>query len=225
MNNRIDSYLALIEERPELFRQIASYPIMTDRDALVRYTEETGHEVGLVFDNRPYTMVLADVVEGKDGQLFRYMRVVPALQNGGAVVIPVWHSEDGKPLFGLLCIDRHAPRLESVLEFPRGHLEPGMTAEATAVLELCQEMAVDPANISKVRYLGDSYPDTGLISSLVHFYEIELTGPRPVGRVGHEGISSVRWVCEAELHRLFSDGCITCGFSHTAYLKHLVHRG
>ena len=126
----IECYLALARQRPDLFTPNPDVSLVMDPARLRAFAAETGKPVGLVFDNRPYYMVLADLCESGERQ-YVYGRVVyPRPDTSGTVAIPVHTGR-----FGLLRIFRHAHRAEC-LEFPRGYTEPNLTPEENIRKEL-----------------------------------------------------------------------------------------
>lgn len=141
----VAAYFALAQQRPDLFTPSSQIPLVMDPDRMRAFSAETGRPMGLVYDNRPYFMVLADLCTSGT-RSYAYARVVyPQAGTNGAVAVPF---RDGK--FGLLRIFRHAPRTEC-LEFPRGFACPGLTPEENIRKELAEEMG---AQIKAVRFLG-----------------------------------------------------------------------
>lgn len=201
----IDRYLDLVRLRPDLFVPSPEVPLVLDPARLRAFTAETSRPVGLVFDNRPYYMVLADLCES-GGQQYVYGRVVyPRPDTSGTVAIPVHNGR-----FGLLRIFRHAHRAEC-LEFPRGYAEPELTPEENIRKELAEEMG---AAVGAVRFLGQVRPDTGLSAGCAQVFLAEVT--QAGARVGHEGIRALLWLTGEELRRAIAEGAVTDGISLAA---------
>ena len=158
----ITQYLELTRRRPELFVPSEHFPLFLDEVTLRRYAAATGRPVGVVYDNSPYYLVLADLCLDAGGP-YTYARVIYPHHSSGAVVIPRRGDR-----FGLLSIFRHPTRSESGGEFPRGFSEGHSPAE-TAARELEEELGarVDPDDLE---YLGDVQPDTGLSSGRVQVF-------------------------------------------------------
>lgn len=158
----ITQYLELARRRPELFVPSEHFPLFLDEVTLRRYAAATGRPVGVVYDNSPYYLVLADLCLDAGGP-YTYARVIYPHHSSGAVVIPRRGDR-----FGLLSIFRHPTRSESGGEFPRGFSEGHSPAE-TAARELEEELGarVDPDDLE---YLGDVQPDTGLSSGRVQVF-------------------------------------------------------
>ena len=223
---QLDSYFALAQRRPALFAPSELLPLCLERDEMLRFVKRTGKPLGIVFDNSPFYLVAADLILPKNGQPFRYCRVIYDNPKGnGSVILPLSLSPEGPPLFGLLRIFRHSSR-EYSLEFPRGFLENReLGPRENAVKELSEELGVRPDSI-RLEYLGISSADTGLASGAVSFYLADLAPEERngSGSVGHEGISGMKWVSEEELRRMILQGEIRCGMTQTAYLRYCLRR-
>nr|WP_317326336.1 NUDIX hydrolase [uncultured Flavonifractor sp.] len=201
----IDCYLDLARQRPDLFTPNPDVSLVMDPAQLRAFAAESGRPVGLVFDNRPYYMVLADLCES-GGRRYIYGRVVyPRPDTSGTVAIPVHNGR-----FGLLRIFRHAHRAEC-LEFPRGYTEPDLTPEENIRKELAEEMG---AAVSAVRFLGQVRPDTGLSAGCAQVFLAEVA--QADAQVGHEGIRALLWLTGEELRREIAAGAVTDGFTLAA---------
>ena len=202
----ITAYFELTAQRPELFAQSETVPLVLDEGRMRAFSTASGRPMGLVYDNRPYYMVLADLCTA-NGREFSYARVVyPQAGTNGSVAVP---RKDGK--FGLLRMYRHPPRAES-LEFPRGYGEAGLTPEENVRKELREEMG---AEASAVEYLGSVRTDTGLSAGCV---QIDLAEIRTDAvQEGHEGIKELLWLTEEELRRAAARGEITDGITLSAF--------
>ena len=201
----VDAYLSLAEERPDLFTPSRQIPLILDEARLRAFSAETGKPLGLVYDNRPYFMVLADLCRG-GGRDYVYARVAyPQAGTNGAVAIP---CQAGK--FGLLRIFRHAPRTEC-LEFPRGFAEPGLTPEENIRKELSEELG---ARVNQVQRLGRVRADTGLSAGCAQVFLAQVEDAAP--QTGHEGIRDLVWLTGEELRAQIAAGAVTDGFTLSA---------
>jgi ADP-ribose pyrophosphatase len=201
----IDAYFALAAQRPELFAPSESVPLVMDEGRMRDFARTAEKSMGLVYDNRPYYMVLADLC-GREGREFSYARVVyPQPGTNGAVAIP----RRGET-FGLLRLFRHAPRAEG-LEFPRGFAEQGLSPEENIRKELREEMG---AQVTAVTYLGSVQADTGLSAGCAQVFLAETA--EAAAAVGHEGIRELLWLTKEELRQKISAGEITDGFTLSA---------
>lgn len=212
----ITRYFNLISQRPELFTPSQHVPLCLDEATVRAYAASTGRPVGVVYDNSPYYLVLADLCVKPDGQLYTYARVIyPHRDSNGVVVIPRRGER-----FGLLSIFRHPPRCESGGEFPRGYAEDLSPAE-NAAKELREEIGahVDPRELV---YLGDIQTDTGLSAGRVQVY-LAPVEKAAVPQDNGEGIHGLFWLTQEELMARVSDGTITDGLTLSAFLRYLCH--
>lgn len=202
----ITAYFELAAQRPDLFVQSETVPLVLDEGRMRAFSEKSGKSMGLVYDNRPYYMVLADLC--LDGEReFSYARVVyPQPGTNGSVAIP---RKDGK--FGLLRQYRHPPRAES-LEFPRGFGERGLTPEENVRKELREEMG---AVASGVTCLGSIRADTGLSAGCIQIFLAEISSYDV--QVGHEGIRELVWLTEEAFREAVAAGDISDGITLSAY--------
>ena len=218
---RIEGYLDLAEQRPELFENGARLRICTDRAAMLEFEKKTGKKVGLVHNNAPYQYILSDMIEG--GRPFAYWRVVPCQKEAGTVMLPRWTDGEGNEYYGVLKLYRHALRA-SALELPRGHLDPGLTPEENAVKELGEEFGIRKEHVESLELLGCGYADSGLTSGLVRFYLADVTGPRPEASCDHEGIQGGMWLSREDFLHAIRSGSITDGMTMNALLHLLLRR-
>lgn len=202
----IRAYFELSARRPDLFAPSDRIPLVLDEDRMRAFSARTGKTMGLVYDNRPYFMVLADLC-GSGSKEYSYARVVyPEAGSNGAAAIPVRQG-----LFCLLRIYRHAPRTEC-LEFPRGFAEKGLTPEENIRKELSEELG---AQVTAVRQIGTVRADTGLSAGRAQVFlaELEETAISP----GYEGIRDCVWLTEAEMEAQIASGKIEDGFTLSAW--------
>lgn len=210
----ITQYLQLAAQRPELFRPSEQIPLCLDENTLRNFSSSTGAPLGIVYDNSPYYLVVADLCVRSNGVLYPYARVIyPYRDSNGVVVIP---CRDGR--FGLLSIFRHPPRKESGGEFPRGFAEDLSPAE-NGVKELREELGVQ-LSPDQLEYLGEIQPDSGLSAGTVQVFCAHI-GETAITADNGEGIHGIRWVTPQEMAQEVADGTITDGITLAAYLKYL----
>lgn len=210
----ITRYMNLIQHRPDLFIQSIHIPLCLDERTLRTFAAASGKPVGVVYDNSPYYLVLADLCVGAGGRLYTYARVVyPRRGSNGVVVIPKLGDR-----FGLLSIFRHPPRRESRGEFPRGFAE-NLTPAETAAKELREEIGTRVAPESLI-FLGEVQADSGLSSGQVQVFLAQVKAAA-VPAHNDEGIHGLRWVTERQLRESIADGTITDGFTLAAYARYL----
>lgn len=210
----ITQYLQLAAQRPELFRPSEQIPLCLDENTLRNFSSSTGAPLGVVYDNSPYYLVVADLCVRSNGVLYPYARVIyPYRDSNGVVVIP---CRDGR--FGLLSIFRHPPRKESGGEFPRGFAEDLSPAE-NGVKELREELGVQ-LSPDQLEYLGEIQPNSGLSAGTVQVFCAHISETAIPADNG-EGIHGIRWVTPQEMAQEVADGTITDGITLAAYLKYL----
>lgn len=221
MNPELRKYFKLMGDQPELFRASAALPICTDEHVLLEFQEKTDRTLGVITENHGYWMLLADLIQPQSASPFVYMRVVP-YSGGGSVILPVWKYPSSTPKFGLLNNFRHSIR-NFVFELPRGHQQEGLSPEANAKKELCEELNISNDRIERVLDLGTVMPDSGLTASEVSLFAAEIVSEKsPAGNIGHEGIKELLWVDREALEKMIADGRITDSFTIAAYTRYML---
>lgn len=224
LEHRIEGYFRLAWERPDLFTPSEHCPLRMDRYAMLSFTEQTQKPVGLVFDNRPYYLVVSDLYDAGD-ELRPYGRVLyPDRQGNGTVIIPRLLRPGLPPLFGIIQVFRHSIRAMAGGEFPRGFQAPGITPAENAAKELWEEFHITANHLSGLTLLGHTRPDTGLSSGQVQIYLADISGVPQLANIGHEGIADSEWLTEDELLRRIRDGVILDGMTQTAMLLFRLHQ-
>lgn len=200
-----NTYLKLMQNRPAAFLHSDRLPIVTEKEIVDRYVEETGKMVGVLYKSA-YNMLVVDLVRNERQQLFTYERLVPTVELGAVAVIAVWNGR-----FVLLKQYRHALRGEQYA-FPRGFGEAGISAEENVKKEISEELG---AQAEKLTCLGTVFADSGLTGNPVKVYMCEVHGVQE--KIGYEGITRVTLLTEEELEHWIADGKITDGFTLSAY--------
>ncbi len=214
----ISAYFQLIAERPELFLQSERIPLILDEREMRTYSELTGKTMGVVYNNEPFYLVLADLCRGRAG-LYSYARVVSMNpKSNGCVAVPRCQNQ-----FGLLHIFRHAARQWSV-EFPRGFAEnPALTPEENVRKELSEELGIAESDC-RITPLGEVRADSGLSSGSAQIFLADLSPAARIVPSGEEGIGGFRWVGEEDLKEMICNGEITDGFTLAAYARLLCEK-
>lgn len=207
----ISKYLQLTEERPELFTQSEKIPLILNEEEIRAFAAEHNRPMGIVYDNSPFFLVLADLCRGKKGP-FSYARVVSCNpKSNGTVAIPY---SGGK--LGLLTIFRHASR-KAGLEFPRGFAEKaGLTVEQNIRKELSEELNVAP-DACTVRYLGEVQADSGLSAGTASVFLAAFPPSLKIQPSDEEGIQGFQWVSIEKFRTMIAENKITDGFTLSAY--------
>ncbi len=216
--DRIDEYLELSRQKPDLFRtEPGGVRILLDRDeiadversvraSLVRSgLDASGADVGVVLRD-PWFSVIRDAVEFPDGGRRTHARLMNRNGNGAAA-LPVL---DGRIV--LIRHFRHAPR-RWMWEIPRGGIEPGASPEECVRQELAEEIGAVARRVEKLGFLLGS---SNLYASGAHLFyaELESIGAPQVG----EGIGAIHPVSITEFERMVTSGEIEDSFTLGAFL-------
>jgi ADP-ribose pyrophosphatase len=202
---RLDAYLALATERPELFETPpGGVRILLDRAEIAAVEDEVGDEIGILVDD-PWIFVLRDAVEFPDGARRAHTRTINRLGHGVAAL----------PLLGgrivLARHFRHAVR-RWLLEIPRGAVEAGQTAEDTVRTELAEEIG---GRVRSIQELGFAFGTTNQQANGARLFlaELEAIGAPQIS----EGIAAVETYSVAEFEDLLARGEILDAFTIAAY--------
>jgi ADP-ribose pyrophosphatase len=184
--------------------QIAAVEDAVARQLRERGLPAEGAAVGIVVDD-PWIQVLRDAVEFPDGARRTHTRTLNRLGHGVAA-LPVL---DGRIV--LARHFRHAVR-RWLLEIPRGAIEPGQTAEGTALAELQEEIG---ARVRRIEPLGFAFGTTNQQANGARLFyaELEEIGAPQIG----EGIGAVETFTVAEFEALLLGGEILDAFTVAAY--------
>lgn len=198
-------YQDLMVERPELFAEMEQLSIVTDRDVVDRFVEESGKRIGVLYKSE-YHLLVVDLVCGENGRLFAYERAIPAVEHGAVVVLTIFRGK-----FVLLKQWRHAIRSVQYA-FPRGFGEKNLTAEENARKELREELGTE---ICKCEYLGTVIADSGFLGNQVSVFACEV--PQVERKYRYEGIEDVVMLTPEEMDKWIAGEKITDGFTLAAY--------
>lgn len=197
-------YLELKQERPDLFNDNGTIHIVMDESIVAAYQEKNNCKIGVVYESA-YNIMVVDLVYEEEGKYFAYERLVPAVESGAVVILPIY---DGSLL--LLKQYRHALR-DYQYAFPRGFGEKGITVEENLRKELKEEIGGEVINIE---YLGQVSPDSGVQGTVAEVYACELSVYDKDSK--SEGICEILEVAPLELKKWISAGKITDGFTLAA---------
>lgn len=201
-------YKELMVERPYEFTNIdgvGSLSVLTDESRVLEYENTHNVTIGVVYESK-YHLLLVDLVENENGDVFTYERLLKRVATGAVVIIPQF---EGK--FLLLKQFRHAIR-DYQLSFPRGFGEDEISVEENASKELSEELGAVANNFVK---LGNVIADSGICGNSVSVYKCNVISFE--NDIHDEGISSVVEVSEQEFQHLINMGKITDGFTLAAY--------
>lgn len=199
-----------------LFKYSQIYPLADATDekvkkCLLRLEELYGYKFGVIYQSN-YNTLIVDPIKGNEpseqNSFFPYERVVPSHEKNSVVMIPKYNNN-----FLLLNQFRHAPR-EMQYCFPRGFAEGNLSPIKNAIKELNEEMT---ANISEEpRLIGQVISDSGLTSSLVNVYLVEIESYQKKDEI-HEGIKEILEVSMDKMNDWIYNRKIDDGFTLSAY--------
>ena len=188
----LKKYLKFRSKKAECFVPSTVYPIAatgsttTDNPEvlkeIVRLEEMFDYHFGIQYSSK-YNTLVVDPIESKDNNsltaFFPYERIVPTCGNG--VVMVTRHNNK----FLMLKQYRHAPR-KNQIAFPRGYGENGILSIENAKKELFEEIRA--TRISEPIFIGSIAPDSGLTSSCVSVYLIDINEFNATNEEGIQGI-------------------------------------
>ena len=205
-------YVALMTERPELFREEGWLTIEKDPEVIRRYEQKSGKRIGVVYKSE-YHMMVVDLIKGENGTHFCYERLLPMVEKGAIVSVPVF---DGK--FVLLRQYRHAIR-EFQYGFPRGFGEAGVSVEENVRKEIREELN---AEVTNMQHLGQVVADSGVGSNKVDIYFCSVA--EPMLKLGYEEIEKIQLLTKDELDTWIAEEKITDGFTLAGYSMYQAKR-
>lgn len=134
--------------------------------------------------------------------------------NGGAVVVPV--TAEGR----YIILKIYRPNLQkTMLEFPRGFLEPGEEPEEGARRELLEEIA---GTGEVFHSLGTATLDSGISGTANHFFLSTNTSCDATRLQEEEGIKELLFLEEEEVKACIRDGEIIDSFTIVGFAKALA---
>lgn len=209
----ISAYFQLTKKRPELFAVSGHIPLVLDENKMRTFSEKSGKAMGVVYDNSPFYIVLADLCSRKE-ELYSYARVIYCNpDSSGCIAVPRCG-----PNYGLLRIFRHTSRSWS-LEFPRGFAEdPALTAEENIRKELSEELGISGEKCTLL-FLGNVRTDSGLSNGTAQVFLTDIDESAHIVPADEEGIAGVLWISEMELKKMIRAGEITDSLTLAAYAK------
>jgi 8-oxo-dGTP pyrophosphatase MutT (NUDIX family) len=178
-----------------MIKPVSVTPITRDREIVV-------------FKNR-FGSLYNDQTTGPTGQQGSYLRWI--WSQGSVVTVPF--STDAVAL----CWMYRYPAGATLLEFPRGAINNGETAEGAALRELREEAGLIGFNANR---LGRLYPDSGLIGTGSEVIAVSVDRQR-VAATSTEPMESIVdgavWLEPDAMSQAIADGDITCGITIAAW--------
>lgn len=209
------SYEDLCRDRPQMFANVPDgIEILLDPADIEAARRSVGPDepVGVVYCDRFITLV-RDAVRFPGGALGLYLRVLPAEDAPGVVVLPLIDTGQDGPGVVLVEHYRHATRAWH-LEAPRGIGEAGATAPQNAVRELGEELGV---RLDGLTSLGKVYADTGLLGGYAELYAARIPGIGTLDTA--EGIRRAVVLPPRRAEELVGRGGITDGYTIAALTR------
>lgn len=197
-------YIELIEERPALFTNNGPIHIVLDEAIVATYEKEYNRKIGVLYES-PYNILVVDLVYEEEGNYFTYERLVPAVETGAVVMVPIYHDK-----FIILKQYRHALR-DYQYSFPRGFGEKGLSVEQNLRKELMEEIG---ATVNDTQFLGHVTPDSGVLGTTVPVYACHIDTYN--AQLKSEGICEILELDLPQVEKLVAEGKITDGFTLAA---------
>ena len=201
----LDRYFSLMEQRPQLFADSDIIPIVKDREIIEKYIDETGKNIGVIYQSQ-YNSWVVDLVCDKNNSLYTYERAIPSADGRGIVCIPVYKGQ-----YILLKQYRHAIRRTQIC-FPRGYGEVGTSSYDNVLKEVYEEIG---ASVKTAKILGEVVADSGLSSAITDVYMCEIESYSIETRT--EGITDIVLCSHEVLKNMISHGEITDSFTICAF--------
>lgn len=199
-----EEYLALRNQRPELFEQSDDLEIIFDEQVVSRYQEQNNRTIGVLYRS-PFNTLVVDLVRDAQGRTFAYERFIQTSTGMGIVGIPIYNGS-----FLLLRQYRHAMRGYQYA-FPRGYGEDGLSAEEDAAKEFSEELG---ATLNSTTLLGYVIANSGISGDRVAVFSCDVKAYET--QEGHEEITNTVLLTREELDSWIAEGRINDGFTLSA---------
>jgi len=220
--NSLRKYLALVKERPDMFRNsgdVGEIKIITDEKRILAEQKKIrarlkkegnpSHwiDIGVLAEDQ-WFYILRDMVEFPDGRVGGYIRWINRKsEEGGGYNVVLMCMQDDRVL--MIRKFRHEERNWS-WEFPRGFGEPGLSAEKNARTELQEEIGVSNAKLTCLTKVKEGKGGTAV-------FLVEIPKGQKITLEAQEGIAKYRWVKMSKLEQLVKKGQLSDWFSLWAY--------
>ncbi|NFE72488.1 hypothetical protein FDC27_04770 [Clostridium botulinum] len=215
----LQKYIDLYKNRPDMFKENNNMtivkPIKDGIKEIIKYDTVYNKNIGVVYKS-DYNMMVVDLIRNKEDKYSTYERLMPTVQKGAVVVVPLYKGK-----FILLNQFRHAIR-EKQLAFPRGYGEidkngEEIDAENNAIKEIEEELEAEI--IDKPQKLGNVIADSGISANKVMIYTVNIAAYKE--KSGYEGIESIQLKTEEELIYSIKNGEINDGYTLAAYMLYI----
>lgn len=200
-----DRYIELMSERPEEFRDSGTIHIVTDENIVADFEKKNNRKIGVIYESA-FNILVVDLVYIQKGKYFAYERMMPKVQNGAVVIVPVY-----KGRFILLKQYRHALR-DYQYAFPRGFGENDISVEQNVKKELYEEMGAKAVDFL---FLGTVVADSGASGNKVSIYKCNIKEYDQ--SIKEEAIVKMIELNDSEIQDMIIQGKITDGFTLSSY--------
>lgn len=220
--NKLQRYLVLVREHPDLFRNTGEkgeIKIITDKKRILaeqkkirmKFKKEGKPlywiDIGVLSEDQ-WFYTLRDMVEFPGGTVGGYIRWVNRKsEEGGAYNVVLMCVQDNQVL--MIRRFRHEERNWS-WEFPRGFGEVGLSAEKNARKELQEEVGVSDAKLTCLTKVKEGKGGTAV-------FLVEIPKGQKITLETQEGIAKYRWVKMTKLEQFVKKGQLSDWFSLWAY--------
>ena len=202
-----EKYLRMLCEEPNLFKNLeGGIDIITDPKLINQIEKEHNTSIGVIYED-DYIILLKDAVRFADLKTGPYIRVYYKSHGGASIFV----TYDDKIL--LIKHFRHSLR-RWIWETPRGFTDAGESSAETAVREMSEELGV---TVSTIEYLGDIFPDAGIIGEHVSLYCAKLNSCDKIRTEEHEGIKEIGLFSKEEFIAAIKSGEIADGITIASF--------
>lgn len=136
VKNPWNRYCELMRRHPKAFVQSDGLPIITDPFAVSEFANQTGVEIGVIYES-PVWFWVVDLVQGPEG-LVASERLLPVRKEAEVVAIPVYNDR-----YFVLVEEGRQVLQNAQLAFPRGEGIPGMSPAQNAAERLAEALQAE----------------------------------------------------------------------------------
>lgn len=206
-----ERYLCLAEKFPNKFIQYEDLFIELDEQKVIQYEEKYQVTIGVIYES-PYNTLVVDLVHNQDGHYFTYERLLPTVEKGACVMLPIYNGR-----IIIMKQYRHTLR-DYQYAIPRGFAEQGLTAEQNCQKEMMEELG---GSIHSLLPLGVVVADSGISGNSVQVFACHLDSYHP--QIHHEGIEEILELSQEEFQEWIRTGRITDSYTLSAYTLYLSY--
>lgn len=205
-----DEYHTILQN-PELTQTLGDFAkgeiqILTTTSVVPE--QASAPELGVVYRDE-YIRIVRDRVLFPSGELGTYIRILLSTSRVGCVcIVPTWEQS-----YVLIRQFRH-PTRSWHLEFPRGSSELDCSIKENAARELREEVG---ASAIEMEFVGEIFPDTGLIGSSIAIFRAHLS--EPPHAMGDTGAAELILADQSEVEGFIRTGVMNDAISMAAFAR------